>query len=127
MPEHFLALVKQEANLTSNSEAQRSIKAVLDCMQNTIDSRLMGGINNILPEYLRSKDKRFFAQRNVKLKSFNQEIFYNRLTITLGLTDESEAKSRFSAFFKALSIVQPGIETKLASFLPSDLNIYTQE
>lgn len=127
MPEHFLALIKQRANLTSNFDAERTAKAVIDSLDVTIDARLMQHITPALPSYLRLSHKHFFAQQKREAKQFNQEIFFERLKLSLGLTDKTEAITRFSAVISTLAIIQPQNQMQLAKYLPSDLINYVTE
>lgn len=127
MPEHFLALVKQKANLTSNNDAERTAKAVIDSLDVTIDTRLMKQILPALPSYLQISHKHFFAQQKRDAKQFNQEIFFERLKLSLGLTDKTEAIARFSAVINTLAIIQPQNQVQLAKYLPSDLINYVTE
>lgn len=127
MPEHFLALVKQRANLTSKNDAERTAKAVIDSLDATLDVRLMKQILPALPSYLQISQRHFFVQQKRVPKQFNQEIFFERLKLMLGLTDRAEAVTRFSAVISALAIIQPHNQIYLAKYLPSDLINYISE
>ncbi len=125
MPEHFLALIKQSANLTSNIEAERSAVAIVSALEATLDTQIYTQIERNLPIYLQPTTKRrFFLHRKIELKQFNQQIFLDRVMHILKLTDQSEAENRVSAFMTTLKIIQPNIAKKLSSSLPTDLNIY---
>jgi uncharacterized protein (DUF2267 family) len=127
MPEHFLALVKQYANLASNADAERSAKAVINSLDATIDAQLMGYITPALPEYLQPAHKHFFARKNTTVRQFNQQIYFERLKLSLSLTDTTEATTRFAAVMEALAIVQPKSQRRLAKYLPIDLLAYWKE
>lgn len=125
MPEHFLALIKQSANLASNVEAGRSAAAVISSLQATLDSSIFSQISNALPSYLQPKPQRqFFLHRQATAKQFNTELYLDRLAQQLNLTDVAEAKNRLRAVLFALQIVQPDTRAKLVASLPTDLNLY---
>ncbi len=125
MPEHFLALVKQESNLASNSEAERSAAAVVASLAATLDESIFLKINHSLPEYLQIQPKRqFFLHRKKEYKQFNKQIFLDRVVQVLDLTDRVEAENRVSGVMHALRIIQPQAKQKLSSSLPTDLNKY---
>ncbi len=125
MPDHFLALVKQEANLANNNEAQRSAAAVVSSLAATLDEDIFFRINSTLPIYLQIKPKRqFFLHRKKELKQFNEQIFLTRIVKTLDLTDNTEAENRITSVMHALAVVQPQLKQRLSSVLPSDLNRY---
>lgn len=123
VPEHFLALIKQSANLASTNEAQRSAAAFVSSLSATLDAKIFDQINSNLPEYLRIKPRqRFFLHRKQENKQFNQQIFLQRIVDTLNLTDEAEARNHVSGVMYALGVIQPNTKQKLSSSLPTDLN-----
>ncbi len=125
MPEHFLALIKQLANLASNDEAERTATAFVSSLAATLDESIYSQIDRNLPDYLFIKQARhFFLKRSQDKKRYNQDIFLDRIMLTLDLTDRSEAENRVSAVMQALLIVQPNSRRKLSASLPTDLNKY---
>ncbi len=125
MPEHFLALIKQRANLASNSEAERTATAFVSSLAATLDESIFCRINYYLPDYLQMPPKRqFFLHRKKEDKQFNQQIFLDRIVHTLKLTDRVEAENRVSGVLYALTIIQPMLKEQLSPSIPTNLNEY---
>lgn len=123
IPDYFIALVKQHANLRSDDEAVRVIRLISDGLDMTIDPKRANYLFSIMPGYLQPSQQKFYVRIMDWQPRFKRVTLVERLKISLQLTDESEVATVFKAYFKAVKIVvSPQARTKLMRALPADLN-----
>ncbi len=123
IPDYFIALVKQHANLRSDDEAVRVIRLISDGLDMTIDPKRANYLFSIMPGYLQPSQQKFYVRIMDWQPRFKRVTLVERLKISLQLTDESEVATVLKAYFKAVKIVvSPQARTKLMRALPADLN-----
>jgi len=122
MPEHFLALIKQYANLSSNSEAERIALQLSEALQLTLSEDSKKLFFTYAPDYLLPKKPRFFTKVFDWNKSYQHETLIERLQLLQHLNDKVEAENRLRAYFTAVRIVSgKKAYYKIFSILPPEL------
>lgn len=122
MPEHFLALIKQYANLNSNTEAERVASQISDAIEVTLQEDRRKLFFNYAPDYLVPKKARLYSRVFDWNRSYRHATLIQRLVVTQSLSDEREAENRLNAYFTALKIVSgPKNFQRIYSILPPEL------
>ena len=127
LPEYFVALVKQFANLSSYEQSQRAIHNVSHSLNSCLnyDSRVL--FFKSVPNYLTVNNKMFFSQLKSKNDKYNHSILVDRLKIAQNLTDEAEVNNILKAYLDAVLVVVGDKNTnRVIGVLPDELknNIY---
>lgn len=123
IPDYFIALVKQHANLVGSSDAERAIRAITIVLDANIDPKRAEYLFSILPVYLRPSRQKFFVRLMDWQPHYKHVTMLERLKASLQLTDSIEATVLLRAYFGAIKVViNPQDKLKLARALPSELN-----
>ncbi len=123
IPDYFLALVKQHANLLSNSDAERATRAVTSALDATIEAKRSERLFAILPGYLQPSRQKFFVRLGGLQPRYRHATIVERLKISLQLTDNTEVTNLLKAYFRAVkTVADPHSKIKLARVLPPELN-----
>lgn len=105
IPEYFVALVKQFANLASNQQSQRAIVNISESLDKCLDYDSRKLFFYMAPSYLVSNNKPFLSSLRNKNTRYNHSILVDRLKIKQNLTDTSEVESLLGAYITAVTIV----------------------
>lgn len=105
IPEYFVALVKQYANLSNNEQSKRAIEGVSDTLQKCLDYNSKKLFFYLAPSYLDTHNKLFLISLESKNKKYNHDILIGRLKTQQNLTDTVEVNNLLSAYIKAVEIV----------------------
>ena len=104
MPEHFVALIKQYANLNNNDQARRVAEEISEGLQLTLSE---------------DQSKLFFVYAPDYLEHM---ALIQRIKIMQNLTDDVEAENRLRAYFTAIKIVSSDKSFRnISSVLPAKL------
>lgn len=123
IPEYFVALVKQYANLRSNQEAEQLVQTITILFDANIDPKRSVYLFSLLPSYLRPRSQKFFARLVDWQPRYKHARTLDRLQACLQLTDRVEVAMRLKAYFKAIKVVvEPSDRLKIARALPEELN-----
>lgn len=123
IPEYFVALVKQYANLSSNEQASRAIENVSDTLQKCLDYNSRKLFFYFAPTYLEVKNKLFLISPESKNKKYDHTILIGRLKKQQNMTDNTEANNLLKAYLKAVFIViGPQKTSNIKSILPVELS-----
>lgn len=105
IPEYFVALVKQFANLASNGQSQRAIINISESLDKCLDYDSRKLFFYMAPGYLAINNKIFLSSLRHKKTNYNHAILVDRLKIKQNLTDTSEVESLLNAYITAVTIV----------------------
>ena len=123
IPEYFVALVKQYANLSSNEQACRAIENVSDTLQKCLDYNSRKLFFHFAPDYLEVKSKLFLISPESKNKKYDHTILIGRLKKQQNMTDSTEVNNLLKAYLKAVCIViGPQKTSDIKSILPVELS-----
>lgn len=121
-PEHFLALIKQEANLQSLAQAQRLTLNINEALEVTLQEDRKKLYFGYAPEYLTPRKTRLFTRALEWNKHYRHVTLIERLMLTQNLSDTTEAESYLKAYFSTMRIVSgPKTFQKIYSILPREL------
>lgn len=125
-PEHFLALIKQRANLQSIQQAQRLTANINEALELTLQEDRRKLYFGYAPTYLRPRKTRLFSRALEWNKQYRHATLIERLMITQNLSDTTEAENYLRAYFSTVSIVC-GTKNfaKIYSILPTELQSLT--
>lgn len=123
LPEHFVALIKQHANLTSLSESERVIREIVSGLDATLPFDQHKLFFAYTPRYIQPKKQVFYHRvGSHKTTQFDYYVLLQRIMIQENLTDQSEAEARLRAFLTAIRIVlSPRSYHNLYTILPLSL------
>lgn len=122
IPEHFIALVKQLANLVNFEQAEILTKSISECLELTLPSDSSKIFFGYAPTYLGIKKRRFYSNRKAGSREYRHPILLQRLKIEQGLTDDVEVENRVAAYFSAVKIVVGDKKYQtIYSILPNEL------
>jgi len=105
MPEHFIALVKQYANLSNNNQARRVAEEISEGLQLSLSEDQCKLFFVYAPSYLEPHKTRFYSKMFDWNKAYLHTTLIERIKILQNLTDDSEAENRIKAYFMAIKIV----------------------
>ncbi len=122
IPEYFIALVKQYANLANNDQSKRAIFNISSSLHRCLDDKSRKWFFYIAPDYLDVHSRMFLTNLKIKNGTYQHSILMDRLRIQQNLTDYTEAENLFSAYMKAVAIVVgPKKTKKLRLILPTEI------
>ena len=123
IPEYFVALVKQYANLSSNEQAYRAIENITDTLQKCLDYNSRKLFFYFAPDYLGVKNKLFLISLESKNKKYDHTILIDRLKTQQNMTDSTEVDNLLKAYLKSVCIViGPQKTSNIKSILPVELS-----
>ncbi len=105
IPDYFVALVKQYANLVSNQEAELVIKQISKSLQLTLDQDSSKILFGYAPNYLNIQKPIFFSHLKSKTTKYSHRTLISRIQTEQSLTDKIEANNRLKAYFLAIKVV----------------------
>lgn len=122
VPEYFVALVKQYANLANNQQSLRAVTNISDSLYRCLDDKSRRWFFYIAPDYLNVRGKMFLTSLKSKNRTYQHNILMDRLRLQQNLTDDTEVENLLSAYLKAVAIVVgPNNTKKLQSILPAEI------
>ncbi|MDQ5943479.1 MAG: hypothetical protein QG675_247 [Patescibacteria group bacterium] len=122
VPEYFVALVKQYANLANNQQSLRAVTNISDSLHRCLDDKSRRWFFYIAPDYLSVRGKMFLTSLKSKNRTYQHSILMDRLRLQQNLTDDTEVENLLSAYLKAVAIVVgPKNTKKLQSALPAEI------
>lgn len=126
IPEYFVGLVKQFANLSNNEQTIRAIGNVSDALQSCLDEKSKKLFFYLAPDYLYYHKKMFFANLRSNNSPYSHELLIKRIKLKQNMTDDNEANYLLTAFLKSIYIVSGSKKaTRIKLILPKELNILT--
>lgn len=105
MPEHFVALIKQYANLNNNEQAIRVAQEISEGLQLTLSTDESKLFFAYAPSYLLPKKVNFYSRMFDWNKAYQHMALVERIQVLQNLTDEKEAETRLRSYFLAVRIV----------------------
>ncbi len=121
IPDYFLALVKQRANLVNDEQANRYVVEISRVLNITMAPNQAGMFFSLAPRYLRPHTQTFFS----KLGGWQPKPKSGALPAVmqaLSLTDKKEALVVLGAYFAAIRVVaDQQTQLKILRTLPTDL------
>ena len=122
MPEHFVALIKQYANLNNNDQARRVAEEISEGLQLTLSEDQSKLFFVYAPDYLEPKKSRFYSKMFDWNRPYQHMALIQRIKIMQNLTEDIEAENRLRAYFTAIKIVSSDKSFRnISSVLPAKL------
>ncbi len=122
MPEHFIALIKQYANLSNNEQAQRVAQEISEGLQLTLSEDESKLFFAYAPDYLLPKKVNFYSRMFDWNKTYHHMALLERIQVLQNLTDQKEAESRLRSYFLAVKIVSSNKNYhNICTILPAQL------
>jgi len=127
MPEHFIALIKQYANLHNNEQALRVAQEISEGLQLTLSEDESKLFFAYAPNYLQPKKVHFYSRMFDWNKNYQHMALLERIKVLQNLTDNSEAEVRLRSYFFAVKIVSGDKAFRnIYTILPSQLKSVVQ-
>lgn len=127
IPDYFVALVKQYANLVSSQEAELVTRQISKSLQLTLDQDSSKILFGYAPSYLNIERPIFFSHLRAKTVKYNHSTLISRIQKEQSLTDILEANNRLKAYFLAIKVVMGDKRySSMLSVLPSELQATLQ-
>lgn len=122
IPEYFLALIKQFANLSSNQQAERAVINISESLDKCLDYYSRRLFFDLVPNYLDNNHTTFLSNLKTKNTYYDHSILVDRIKLKQNLTDDVEVKNLLKAYIETINIiVGPSSAAKIKNALPTQL------
>lgn len=126
IPEYFVGLVKQSANLSNNEQTIRAIINVSDALRSCLDEKSKKLFFYLAPNYLYYQKNIFLANLIPNNNPYDHQLLIKRIMLKQNMTDNNEVNYLLTAFLKSIYIVSGSKKaTRIKLILPKELNILT--
>lgn len=122
IPDYFIALVKQHANMLNDDQTVRAISATGRILEAGMQPGQANAFFAAVPSYLRPTGKTFFSRVGDWQPQPKQRSIVKHLIASLGLTGAEEAETLLQAYFMAIrTVIDSDTALRLARTLPTDV------
>ncbi len=122
IPDYYVALIKQKANLMNDQQAVRVSQAISQVISTSTTPAQSNAFFALAPTYLRPHRQSFFASVGNWQRPVSAKPAIEQLSARLQLTDAEEAKVLLRAYFGAIrTLVARDIDSKISLGLPKEL------
>ncbi len=125
IPEYFLALIKQFANLSSNQQAERAVINISESLDKCLDYGSRKLFFDLVPKYLYNNHTTFLSNLRTRNTLYDHSILIDRIKLKQNLTDDTEVRSLLKAYIETINIVVgQSSANKIKNVIPSELKSY---
>lgn len=122
IPDYYIALIKQKANLMNDQQAVRVSQAISQVISTSTTPAQSNVFFALAPTYLRPRRQSFFASVGNWQRPISTKTAIEQLSARLQLTDTEEAKVLLGAYFGAIrTLVARDVDSKISLGLPKEL------